>query len=138
MPFRGSILLAVLVGAAACSGDDGDGGQGPGDTPEGDVLVRNNFFDPSGLEVAPGATVVWTWSPGGVTHNVTFDDGEASDDQSSGSYQRAFAAAGSYPYHCTFHGSATSGMRGVVTVTETPTGNDGNGGGYPDGGPGGY
>lgn len=140
MAFRCSILLAVLAGVAACSGDDGNGGQGPGDGAEGDVLVRNNFFDPSGLEVAPGAAVVWAWSPGGVTHNVTFDDGEASDDQSSGTYQRTFAAAGSYPYHCTFHGSATSGMRGVVTVTETPTGNDGGdgGGGYPDDGPGGY
>ena len=143
MSVRGSILLATLVAAVACSGDNGDGGQGPDETPEGDVLVRNNFFDPSGLEVTPGSTVVWAWSSGGVTHNVTFDDGEASDDQTSGTYERTFATGGSYPYHCTFHGSATSGMRGVVTVTETPSpGNDddggGNGGGYPDDGPGGY
>jgi plastocyanin len=149
MSFRTMILLAALVAAAACSGDNGDGGQGPDETPEGDVLVRNNSFDPSALEVAPGTTVVWAWSPGGVTHNVTFDDGEASDDLSSGTYERTFAGAGSFPYHCTFHGTPTTGMRGVVTVTEAPEpGNggdgsgdgdgDGNGGGYPSDGPVGY
>jgi plastocyanin len=145
MSVRGSILLAALLAVAACSDDNGDGGQGPDETPDGDVLVGNNFFDPSELEVAPGATVVWVWSSGGVTHNVTFDDGEASDNLSSGTYERTFATAGSFPYHCTIHGSPTSGMRGVVTVAEAPApgeegdaGGDGDGGGYPDDGPGGY
>ena len=55
MSARRAILLAALVTAAACSGDNGDGGQEPA---EGDILVRNNFFDPSTFEVAPGATVV--------------------------------------------------------------------------------
>ena len=34
-------------------------------------------------------------------HNVTFDDGVASADQSSGTFERTFAAAGSYrlPLH---------------------------------------
>lgn len=145
MSVRGSILLAALVAVAACSGDNGDGGQGPGETPDGDILVRNNSFNPTTLEVGPGASVVWAWASSGVTHNVTFDDGEESGDRSSGSYQRTFAAAGTFPYHCTIHGTATSGMRGVVTVTEEPApgndgdgGGDGNDGGYPDGGPGGY
>jgi plastocyanin len=133
---RAPILFAALVAAAACSDDNGDGGQGPGETPEGNVLVRNNSFDPSTLEVDAGATVVWAWSPGGVTHNVTFADGEASDDQSSGTYQRTFATAGSYPYHCTFHGTATSGMRGVVTVGGAS--GDGDTGGDDDEGPIGY
>jgi plastocyanin len=134
MSFGSTILLATLLAVAACSGDD-DGGQGPGETPEGDVQVRNNFFDPDELEVVPGATVVWAWSSGGVTHNVTFTDGEQSGNQSSGTYERTFEAAGSFPYHCTLHGSATSGMRGVVTVAE-PSAPDEGGGGPPGGGPG--
>ena len=149
---RSSILLVALVTVVACSGDNnGDGGQGPGDTPEGDILVRNNSFTPSGFEAAPGATVVWAWQAGSAIHNVTFDDGETSGNQSSGTYTRAFATDGTFPYHCTIHGSATSGMRGTVTVAEgaapgeddDPPGGDGGdggggGGGYPDGGPVGY
>ena len=142
MSLRGSLLLAVLVALAACSDDDGDGGQGPDETPDGDVLVRNDLFDPAELQVAPGTTVVWAWVSEGRTHNVTFDDGEDSGDRSSGTYQRAFPTAGAYPYHCTIHGTATSGMRGVVTVAEgAAPGNEddpGDGGGDPDGGPGGY
>jgi plastocyanin len=138
MSVRHTILLAALVSAAACSDDNGDGGSGP---PEGDVLVENNVFDPSSLQVAPGASVVWAWSSGGTTHNVTFDDGEASGNRSDGTYERTFATAGTYPYHCTIHGSATSGMRGVVTVTASggeDNGGGGNGGGYPGGGNPGY
>jgi plastocyanin len=136
MSVRGSILLAALVAAAACSGDDNGGDGGPGPGPEGDIIVENNDFDPSTLEVAQGASVVWAWSSGGVTHNVTFDDGEQSGNRSDGTYTRTFGAAGTYPYHCTIHGSATSGMRGSITVT-APTGGEGNGGGG-NGGGGGY
>jgi plastocyanin len=134
---RSSVLLVALVAVAACSGDNnGDGGQGPGDTPDGDILVRNNSFTPSGFEVAPGATVVWAWQAGSAIHNVTFDDGETSGNQSSGTYERDFAAAGTFPYHCTIHGTATSGMRGVVTVAASGGGTGGGGGGGGGGGPG--
>jgi plastocyanin len=118
MSVRSSVLLSALVAAAACSGDSGDLGQGPGDSP-GDVQVRNNTFAPSSLQIAPGGTVEWVWDSDGQTHNVTFDDGQHSNDQSSGSYERTFGTAGTYRYHCTFHGTATSGMRGVVTVGST-------------------
>ena len=128
-----SILLAALVAVAACSDDNGGDG-GPGPDPEGDILVENNTFDPSSLEVPQGASVVWAWSSGGVTHNVTFDDGEQSGNRSDGTYTRTFATAGNYPYHCTIHGSATSGMRGSVTVTAPAPSDGGNGGGGNGGG----
>ena len=138
MPVRRSILLAALVAAAACSDDNGDGGSGP--APAGDVTVENNDFDPSTLQVAAGSSVVWAWASGASTHNVTFDDGEASGNRSSGTYSRTFATAGTYPYHCTLHGTATSGMRGSVTVTAGGTGGDtgGNDGGGDGGGGSGY
>jgi plastocyanin len=130
-----SILLAALVAAAACSDNNGDGGSNP---PEGDVIVENNDFDPSSLQVAPGATVVWAWSSGGTAHNVTFDDGEASGNRSEGTYSRTFATAGTYPYHCTLHGSATSGMRGSITVAAASAPDGGGNGGGGNGGGGGY
>ena len=127
-----SILLAALVAVAACSDDNG----GSGPAPQGDITVENNEFEPGTLQVTPGTSVVWAWDEGATTHNVTFDDGPTSGNKSSGTYERTFAAAGTYPYHCTLHGTATSGMRGSVTVVAT--GGTGNGGGGNDGGGGGY
>ena len=43
---------------------------------------------------------------------LTFDDGPASPNQSSGGYSRVFDKAGTYPYHCVNH----PGMTGTVTV----------------------
>jgi hypothetical protein len=60
-----------------------------------------------------------SWAAGAVEHNVTFDDGEHSATQSSGSFPRTFSAGGAYPYHCTIHGAAT--MHGSVTVTSGST-----------------
>ena len=117
---RSAIILA-LSAAAACGGSDygGDGGGGgtPTGTPGGGstsnaVTVADNSFTPSATTVAPGTTVTWTWG-GRVQHNVTFDDGPASATQTSGSFTRTFASAGTFPYHCTIHGTA---MSGTITV----------------------
>ena len=75
------------------------------------------------VTVAPNAAVTWT-NDSQTIHNVTFATPSAAlavgagsggniPDHSSGSNQRRFAAAGSYPFHCTIHGT---GMRGSVTV----------------------
>lgn len=132
MRVRSLILAAGAIAAVACS-DSGNGGQDPGDeTPDGDILVRNNLFAPSALEIAPGTTVVWAWASSGVEHNVTFSDVPPSGNQGSGTYQRTFAAEGDYPYLCTIHGAS---MSGVVNVVAAPA-PGGGGGPYPD--PGGY
>jgi len=151
MAIRRVMVVAGAVAALACGGDDGNGGQGPGEEPgENQVLVRNNSFTPATLQVEAGTTVTWIWSSNGVDHNVTFDDGDASDTQGDGTFARGFADVGSFPYHCTIHGSASAGMRGTVTVVVTGgdagnggsggggNGGGGDGGGYPGDGPGGY
>ena len=122
-------LVALL---SACGGGS-DSTTGPMDAQGNSVTVGNNFFSPPDLSVAKGTTVTWTWAAGAVEHNVTFDDGEHSATQSSGSFPRTFSAVGTYPYHCTIHGAAA--MHGTVTVTSGSTGGSGGDGG---GGTGGY
>jgi plastocyanin len=117
MSFRRSMLLAALLAAAACSGDGGDGVQEPDDD-TGDVLVRNNTFDPSEFQVAVGGTVTWLWASNGVEHNVTFEDDVTSGNQGDGTFQRTFPTAGEFDYLCTIHGA---GMSGTITVTAPAT-----------------
>jgi plastocyanin len=122
-------LAALALAGLACSSGEDISSMGPG--PTGDVTVGNNVFTPATLNVDVGRTVTWVWSPGGVNHNVTFDDGSpGSATQSSGNFQRTFATAGSFAYHCTIHGAAV--MHGVVNV------GGGGGGGGGTGGGGGY
>ena len=68
--------------------------------------------------LADGAPARWSrgiWLPGDVIHTVTFDADTTimSAFQSSGTYARTFTVAGTYPYHCSIHGKA---MTGVITV----------------------
>lgn len=81
------------------------------------VTVGNDFFDPTGVTIAQGGTVTWTWSAGSVTHNVTFDAtaGRPTDipNRASGAVPKTFTTAGTFNYHCTIHGAS---MSGAVTV----------------------
>jgi plastocyanin len=111
---RGAACAAALALLAACGDGDiaGSGGGGGGGT-DAAVVVGNNFFNPNASTVTVGTTITWTWAANAVIHNVTFSDGPASTTKSSGTYQRRFDVAGSYPYVCTVHGST---MSGTVTV----------------------
>jgi plastocyanin len=129
---RGWTLLAGMgIMAAGCGG----GSSGPSSPSTGGgntVTVGNNFFSPVDVTVTPGTTVTWQWAANAAEHNVTFDDAEHSPTQSSGSFTRTFATAGTFPYHCTIHTAAV--MHGTITVSPTGstggTGGSGGGGGY--------
>lgn len=121
------ILVAIaVVSLGACGG--GGGAAGPVDKhvntppPSGGISVTNNSFSPGSKSIAVGATVNWSWNsctgdPYGtstcVEHSVTFDDGITSPLQDQGTFNRTFAAAGTYNYHCSVHGTA---MSGSITV----------------------
>jgi plastocyanin len=77
------------------------------------VNVGDNFFAPDTLTIAVSDTVTWSWS-GLNPHSVTFGDGVGSGVRTSGSFQRFFGAAGSFPYTSTL--TADSLMRGVIVV----------------------
>jgi plastocyanin len=101
-------LIAVIALLTSCA-EDPTGPQ-PADD---EVRVGNNFFTPSTRTVPTGTTVTWIWNAGSTSHNVTFTDGPASPNQTSGEYARTFTVAGTYPYECTIHGT---GMTGTVVV----------------------
>jgi len=120
------VALAVATTTSVACGGGGGGygdkttGPNPQPTTGNAVTVSNNRFTPANLSVSPGATVTWTWDAcsGGdaygngqscVSHNVTFDQGPSSATQSSGTFTRAFATGGTFPYHCTIHGASMSG-----------------------------
>ena len=129
---RRALLLVGIVMAVGCGGSSATGTDGgppppppPPPPPANSVSVTNNSFTPANLTVSPGTTVTWNWSTcsGGdpygqgqtcVDHSVVLDDGSASSSvQSTGSYAHQFAAAGTYNYHCSVHGT---GMSGKIVV----------------------
>jgi len=137
-----SVTLLAGLALAAVAGCGGDGGSDTTTAPptanppaSNTVTVNNNFFSPASITVTPGTTVAWQWASGAVDHNVTFDDGEHSPTQSSGTFARTFSTAGTFPYHCTIHGSL--GMTGTVTVSASSSSGSGGSGGSGMGG-GGY
>ena len=122
-----------MVGGLACgSGSDG----GPPASGRKTVLVDNNVFQPPTVSITVGDTVVWSWVPGSVGHNIistgapTFTNkgteafpGTLNTDffNAPASHQVIFAAAGTYEYYCSQHGTTggaggNTGMAGKVVV----------------------
>jgi plastocyanin len=128
MKFVKTLAATALVVAASCGGGGtgyattGPTGGTTGGTQTGGstgavqtnaISVNNDFFAPITAQVAVGSTVTWTWASGASAHNVTFNDGPASGDKTSGdTYSRTFSTAGTFNYRCTLHG----GMTGSVIV----------------------
>jgi plastocyanin len=80
---------------------------------EGSVTVQNFAFQPPQLTIAVGTTVTWT-NHDTANHQIALDDGSFTG-QSFGQgaiTTHAFAAAGSFPYHCKIHPS----MKGTIVV----------------------
>ena len=133
LPISFAIPFALLAGSAAAQHhamvdkvDYDDPGGGDRDVPEGCVGVTNKVlingaattFSPSTITIDAGQPVCWTWNVAGVSHNLRADDGSftTGPPTSQTTFQRTFADAGTYGYHCQVHGSPTGGMRGTVIV----------------------
>lgn len=100
-----------VIGIGNGSGGHGMTGGGSGQSSTDTIRIGNNFYSPSSTTVPVGTTVTWVWLAGDTVHTVTdnADTTIMSPFQSSGTYQRTFATAGSFPYHCSVHGFAMSG-----------------------------
>jgi len=117
-------LAACLAGASCGGGGDASTGpvtQNPPPSGNAQVAVTNDAFTPSSVTIKAGTAVTWTWNSCSsdyssgypttscVDHQIGFDDGQQSAVQNSGTFDRTFAAAGTYPYHCLIHGVVMSG-----------------------------
>ncbi len=105
-------LLAIICTVSfSCTKESG--------TPDPDsITILDNSFSPSPLTVDKGTTVTWTNS-GASQHTVTSNTGSELGSptiNSGGTYVHTFNTAGTFDYHCTFHGSPSAGMRGTVIV----------------------
>ena len=121
---------ALLLTASAACGIPKDGNPFGPSTPD-TCSETNKFcmtaasFSPTSRVVAVNTAAIWI-NDSGVAHDVAFDTPEAAlavgigagnfraENQTSN--HRKFATAGTYPFHCTIHGTATTGMRGTVVV----------------------
>jgi plastocyanin len=106
-------VLAVAVGAAACT--DSDSPPLPGDGARVAATPQISF-DPASVTIARGTEVIWEFGP--VPHNVVFSavPGRPEDipgENLSVSVRRRFTQNGIFAYSCTLH----PGMTGLVTVS---------------------
>lgn len=126
----------LVLAAPAASGTPVDDrvpdvpvGEGPSAAQASDVMVIDNEFDPEGLTVTEGTTVVWEHT-GNNPHTVTADDGSFDSHencppvcmQNGDTYEMTFGEAGQVPYFCKIHGSeGGGGMSGTITVEAEQT-----------------
>ena len=110
--------VGIVAGTVACGGGDSPTGNNGGNnggintctSTSNAVQVLDNRYNPTCTTVATGATVTWTWGSNVAnSHTVTFSPTETSPQQTSGTFQRTFATAGTYNYTCTVHGAAMGG-----------------------------
>jgi len=80
------------------------------------VAVKNNSFSPTAVNLKKGDKVVWKWTQGGVSHNVTPASGGSGSKTSSAknfTFTKTFSKAGTFRYVCTLH----SNMKMAVKVS---------------------
>ena len=99
------VLLAFATAAIA---------QQQEEAPQEDVVgvsIRDNYFDPADIVVAPGTTVEWV-NEGENPHSVTADNGlfDSGLLYPGDSYRVTFDGQGTVTYHC------SPEMAGSVTV----------------------
>jgi len=112
-------LAAAILACGGSSDSTGPGGGGGGATPVASTTVSmvSSTFSPRNIIVAKGATVTWTNTDAGTSHNATFEAAAGSiktNDFSGGAAASLVmpATAGTYTYRCTLH----NGMTGSVQV----------------------
>ena len=103
------IAAVVVVGVACGSASYGTGGGG-GSPTANQVFMQNTAFNPATRTVSVGTTVTWV-NQDPFAHTTTSNSGawDSGSIASTGSFQRTFATAGTFPYHCTIHGTPMSG-----------------------------
>ena len=82
---------------------------------EHQVAIEGLKYTPKELKIKKGDTVVWT-NGDDRDHTVTADDGSFTSKKiaNGDTYERKFAKAGKYKYHCDYHPR----MKAMIVVEE--------------------
>ena len=112
-----ALAIAALVAVTACSSSatsaspaSGSVGAPAASAATGNAVSIASFsFQPAPITVAVGTTVTWT-NNDATNHTVTADDGSFKSDPiaAGATFSQAFAAAGTFAYHCSIHASMTA------------------------------
>jgi plastocyanin len=73
------------------------------EAPAATVTIINDSFTPENITIHAGQAVRWIWNDNSYTHNVTFNDGVASPDKTTGTWTVLFKRPGIYRYTDTLH-----------------------------------
>jgi PKD repeat protein len=119
------LALLALEGAALAATRTVEVGQG------GQLRFFDDVSHTSTTTINVGDTVMWTWDSGfhsttsGACGNNCLPDGNWDSGENSGphSFTHVFNQAGSFPYHCSVHGSAMQGTVIVQPAGIAPTAN---------------
>lgn len=117
-----ALSLLALAGAG-CKNDSSDpygaptspSPTPPANVPANTVLMSGMVFNPATITVSVGTKVTWK-NNDSYAHTSTSDAGVWDSGVIGGgaSASNTFTSAGTFPYHCTYHGAM--GMKGTVVV----------------------
>ena len=129
----GAVGLVCALNSCGGSSDTSTGPPPPPPCPAGTFCMGSAIYytiaaDYKNANLTVGRNVAVTWTnDSGTDHDVIFDTpgalavgngnaGNISPVFRTGSFQRQFAAAGTYAFHCSLHGTPGAGMHGTVVV----------------------
>ncbi len=96
------------------------------------IETRDVVYSPESATVKVGEKVTWT-NTGKAPHNVVSTDGtlDSGNMDPGVSWSYTPTKAGTLSYYCTYHGTATSGMRATLVVAAAAGSTAGGTGGHP-------
>ncbi len=87
------------------------------------VTVGDSFYRPATVTAAPGDNIVFTYS-GNSSHPTASDNGAFATfpmDANNRTHTITLATAGTFGYHCTFHGAPGAAMFGTIVIQPLST-----------------
>jgi len=110
----GELAFSLPVGVP-CPMDMGTGGMGGGPKTV-TVHIVDFTFNPDPVTINAGDSILWQWDAD--NHSTTSDTGiwDSGVFNTGHTFTRAFPTAGTFPYHCSIHGSPGAGMHSTVNV----------------------
>jgi plastocyanin len=115
-----AILVAVVLGAAACGGGGGGSGSGSG---KNEVGMSEYYFQPAQVVGAAGKKItIELTNTGTEEHNFTLDQQSVSKDVEPGEEGEVTVTvpkSGALTFYCKYH--RARGMTGQLTSSTKPT-----------------